>query len=79
MKGIISYRLTLNSINNYLSNKCAFYNKFRDYNFIPKYCNISSDTIYDIDILTKLSDFNNKKIILKPDTGSISRGIISDG
>lgn len=72
----INYRFLLDSEDHYISNKTAFYNKFKDYDFIINFEPISKKTI---DSKKEILDnkFLNKGVILKPDTGSVSRGILT--
>jgi hypothetical protein len=72
----VNYRFLLNSEGHYLSNKTEFYNKFKDYDFIINFEPISKYTV-DSKKEILFSKFNGKPIILKPDTGSVSRGILT--
>lgn len=72
----INYRFLLDSDVHYLSNKTEFYKKFKDYDFIINFESISKCNIDEKkDILSK--KFSGKPVILKPDTGSVSRGILT--
>lgn len=74
-KSSIHSRLVLDSVNHYISNKRAFYEKFKEYDFIPIYEDITKDIIHKKkEILDK--KFSNKSIIIKPDLGLVSNGII---
>lgn len=68
----IHSRLQLDSVDNYISNKKAFYERFKHYDFIPKYMPFTKDT------KKKLLDekFVGKAVIIKPDLGSVSSGIM---
>ena len=74
-KSSIHSRLVLDSVSHYISNKRAFYEKFKEYDFIPKYEDITKDTIHTKKELLD-EKFINKSIIIKPDLGSVSNGII---
>jgi glutathione synthase/RimK-type ligase-like ATP-grasp enzyme len=75
-KAFGNYRFLLNTENHYISNKAFFYDKFKAYDFIVEYEAINKD-----DILLKQSlldhKFTNKQVILKPDKGSVSTGIMA--
>lgn len=75
-KSNIHYRFLLDSINHYISNKKYFYEKFKNYNFIPKF---ESFTKLNIDCKKDIIEnlFYNKSVIIKPDKGSISTGILT--
>jgi hypothetical protein len=75
MKGTIHSRFLLNSINHYISNKKDFYTKFKDYDFIPKFQFFNRDTIHT-DKYKIIQYFNDSPVIIKPDLGSVSTGIL---
>jgi hypothetical protein len=75
MKSSVHPRFLLDSIEHYISNKKAFYQKFRDHDFIPYFEDVNKDDILSKKELLR-EKFNNKKVIFKPNYGSISRGII---
>jgi len=75
MKSSVHSRLLLTSLDHYISNKNAFYSKFSDYDFIPYFEPFNKSTIREKkDIL--IDKFQDKSVIIKPDHGSISNGII---
>lgn len=67
-KSTVVPRILLDSINHYISDKYFFYDKFKEYDFIPKF--IKFNNICDLDL------FNNKSIIIKPTNKSQSLGIL---
>lgn len=74
-KSNILSRFLLDSIDHYISNKRAFYEKFEDYDFIPKFESINKKNLYEKKDIVK-KKFKDIPIIIKPDCGSISNGII---
>ena len=74
-KSAIHSRLQLDSVDHYISNKRAFYERFRHYEFIPVYEPFTKETIYmKKDILE--NKFEGKEVIIKPDLGSVATGIM---
>ena len=74
-KAFSNYRFLLNSNIHYISNKSAFYDKFRNYDFIVDYMSVNKDNVIQMQSVLD-SKFLNKKVILKPDKGSVSTGIV---
>lgn len=74
-KAYANYRFLLNSNIHYISNKADFYNTFAKYNFIPQYESVNKDNILNMTAILE-DKFTDKKIILKPDKGSVSSGIV---
>jgi len=74
-KSAIHSRILLDSVNHYISNKAAFYTKFKDSSFIPQFHAVSKNTL--VDQSDEINEkFRNKSVIAKPNLGSISRGIL---
>jgi hypothetical protein len=67
----INSRILLLTRENYLSNKSAFYDKFKDNDFILNYSSFTKSN-FNINI----SKFLNKSVIIKPDLGYMSKGIL---
>lgn len=71
-----NYRFLLNSIDHYISNKASFYDKFSANDFIVKYIKLNKDNINDINNDNILNKIDGMSVILKPDKGSVSSGIL---
>lgn len=75
-KANINYRLLLDSKDHYISNKTAFYDKFKDHDFILDFESINKNNIMQKK-QTLFNKFNGKAVIVKPDKGSVGSGIIA--
>lgn len=76
-KSSIIYRLILTTPENYITNKKAFYDKFKDYDFVPKYYAFSSDKDQAINLSYKRDEQQIKrKLIIKPDLGARGTNIL---
>lgn len=70
-KSKIHSRLQLDSVDHYISNKKAFYEQFKYHDFIPSFIPFNKDVNQET-----LKKFIGKPVIIKPDLGSVSAGIL---
>lgn len=70
-KGVIYPKLSLNTVNNYISNKKCFYEKFKKYPWILPSVSITNDKVTGIPLSLK-----NVPIIIKPDDSTNGYGIL---
>jgi len=75
MKSSVHSRLMIDDVEHILSNKKAFYERFRKYDFVPKFISFTKKTLsYDKNFIDVY--FKNMPIIIKPDGGSLGLGIL---
>lgn len=72
-KSNIQSRIFIDSVKHYLSDKGAFYNKFKNCDFIPDFIDFTKKDLREDEIIQK---FFNKSVILKPNNGSVGIDIL---
>ncbi len=75
-KANVNYRLLLDSQTHYISNKTAFYEKFKEHDFILDFESINNNNIEEKKQILH-HKFNGKSVVIKPDKGSVGTGLLS--
>lgn len=74
-KSSIHSRIVLDSVDHYISDKKAFYEKYKGEDFVPDYMAVSKKTLADQkDCIDK--KYDNVPVIVKPDLGTMGKNIL---